>query len=152
MPKQKKVVRDAKKGARIQQVAAIPFRMSAEHGIETLVVTSRGTQRFIIPKGWPMKGKTDCQAAAIEAREEAGVLGKPLKEPAGSYSYWKRLSDCFVPVDVTVYLLEVTEELSSWDEGRSRRRAWLSPADAALLIDEPELATLVKNVKAPRTV
>ena len=145
----KKAVRKALKGERIRQVAAIPFRLNAHGDIEVMLVTSRTTKRFIVPKGWPMKGKSGRKAAMIEAQEEAGVLGKTLKEPAGTYSYWKRLATRFVRVDVVVYLLAVTEELANWQEAKRRQRAWLTPADAALLIDEPDLSTLVRNLNAP---
>jgi len=121
----KKAVRKAKKGERIRQVAAIPFRLNQHGDIEIMLVTSRTTKRFIVPKGWPMKGKSGRKAAMIEAQEEAGVLGKILKEPAGTYSYWKRLANRFVRVDVIVYLLEVTEELADWQEAKRRQRAWL---------------------------
>lgn len=145
----KKAVRKAKKGERIRQVAAIPFRLNAHGEIEVMLVTSRTTRRFIVPKGWPMKGKSGRKAATIEAQEEAGVLGRTLKQPAGLYSYWKRLANRFVRVDVIVYLLEVTEELADWQEAKRRQRAWLAPADAAMLIDEPDLSTLVKTLKLP---
>ncbi|MER8632158.1 NUDIX hydrolase [Mesorhizobium opportunistum] len=145
----KKAVRKAKKGERIRQVAAIPFRLNAHGDIEVMLVTSRTTRRFIVPKGWPMKGKSGRKAATIEAQEEAGVLGRTLKQPAGLYSYWKRLANRFVRVDVIVYLLEVTEELADWQEAKRRQRAWLAPADAAMLIDEPDLSTLVKTLKLP---
>ncbi|MER8463488.1 NUDIX hydrolase [Mesorhizobium sp. M1409] len=146
----KKAVRKAKKGERIRQVAAIPFRLNARGDIEVMLVTSRTTRRFIVPKGWPMTGKSGRKAATIEAQEEAGVLGKTLKQPAGTYSYWKRLANRFVRVDVIVYLLEVTEELADWQEAKRRQRAWLAPADAAMLIDEPELSTLVKTLNLPQ--
>ncbi|RJT40351.1 NUDIX domain-containing protein [Mesorhizobium waimense] len=147
----KKVVRKAKRGERIRQVAAIPFRVGADGEIEVMLVTSRTTRRFIVPKGWPMKGKSGRKAAMIEAQEEAGVLGKTLKDPAGTYSYWKRLENGFIRVDVIVYLLEVTEELASWQEAESRQRAWLAPEDAALLIDEPDLSTLLRDLKVPQS-
>ena len=149
-PTKKKAVRKAKNGERIRQVAAIPFRLGADRDIEVMLVTSRTTRRFIVPKGWPMKGKSGRRAAMIEAREEAGVLGKTLKEPAGTYSYWKRLENGFIRVDVIVYLLEVTKELSNWQEAESRQRAWLAPEDAALLIDEPDLSTLLRDLKLPQ--
>ncbi|TPM31957.1 NUDIX hydrolase [Mesorhizobium sp. B2-3-4] len=145
----KKAVRKAMKGERIRQVAAIPFRLDPRGDIEVMLVTSRTTRRFIVPKGWPMKGKSGRKAATIEAQEEAGVLGKTLKQPAGNYSYWKRLASRFVRVDVVVYLLEVTQELADWQEAKRRQRAWLAPADAAMLIDEPDLSTLVKTLKLP---
>lgn len=146
----KKAIRKAKKGETIRQIAAIPYRLN-EHGeIEVMLVTSRETKRFIVPKGWPMKGKSGRKAAAIEAMEEAGVTGNALSTPAGTYFYWKRLANRFVRVKVVVYLLEVTEELANWRERRARQRAWLSRAEAALLIDEPELATLVRNLGIPQ--
>ena len=148
----KKAVRRAKKGESIRQVAAVPFRLNARGDIEVMLVTSRTTRRFIVPKGWPMKGKSGRKAATIEAQEEAGVLGKTLKEPAGTYSYWKRLANRFVRVDVIVYLLKVTEELADWQEAKRRQRAWLAPADAAMLIDEPDLSTLVKTLTIDQPV
>ncbi|KQZ15952.1 NUDIX hydrolase [Mesorhizobium sp. Root554] len=145
----KKAIRKARKGETVRQVAAVPFRLDADGGLEVMLVTSRETKRFIVPKGWPMKGKSGRKAATIEAEQEAGVVGKTLKEPAGTYSYWKRLSTRFVRVNVVVYLLEVSEELANWQEKKKRQRAWLTPADAALLIDEPDLATLVTSLKGP---
>lgn len=146
MPKDKKTLRKATNGEIIAQVAAIPFRLNGGGELEVMLVTSRGTRRFIVPKGWPMKGKSARQAALVEAREEAGVRGKALKKPAGSYCYWKRLSTGFVNVVVTAYLIEVSEELQDWQEAGARQRAWLAPSDAAVLIDEPELATLIRNL------
>ncbi|MEO5758533.1 MAG: NUDIX hydrolase [Mesorhizobium sp.] len=147
----KKAVRKAKKGESIRQVAAIPFRLGANGDVEVMLVTSRTTRRFIVPKGWPMKGKSGRKAATIEAQEEAGVLGKTLKDPAGTYSYWKRLANRFVRVDVIVYLLAVTEELANWQEAKRRQRAWLTPSDAAMLIDEPDLSTLVRTLHIPKS-
>jgi 8-oxo-dGTP pyrophosphatase MutT (NUDIX family) len=147
MNNEKRAVRKARKGKPIRQVAAIPFRLR-DGKPEVMLVTSRGTRRFIVPKGWPMRGKSGRQAALIEAREEAGVVGETRKEPLGKYRYWKRLSDAFVPVEVTVYLLVADEIMPEWKEAQTRERAWLPPADAALLIDEPELATLVRAIRA----
>jgi ADP-ribose pyrophosphatase YjhB (NUDIX family) len=143
MPKEKPIIRKAKKGKEIHQVAAIPARRDADGRIEIMLITSSTTQRFIVPKGWPMKDKSWRRAAAIEAREEAGVIGVALKKPLGTYVYWKRLSNRFVSVVVTAYLLLVTEELPEWEERSKRKRAWLKPAEAARLIDEPQLAALV---------
>lgn len=145
----KKAIRKGLKGETIRQVAAVPCRVNEGGELEVMLVTSRETKRFIVPKGWPMKGKSGRKAATIEAMEEAGVLGNALKTPAGTYFYWKRLSSRFVRVKVVVYLLQVTEELANWRERGSRQRAWLSPAEAALLIDEPELSSLVRGLTLP---
>jgi 8-oxo-dGTP pyrophosphatase MutT (NUDIX family) len=145
----KNALRKARKGETVRQVAAVPYRLNERGELEVMLVTSRETKRFIVPKGWPMKGKSGRKAATIEAMEEAGVVGKAHKAPGGTYSYWKRLSNRFVRVDVTVYLLEVTEELGSWRERKTRQRAWLSTVEAATLIDEPDLATLMRNLAVP---
>jgi hypothetical protein len=142
----KKVIRRARKGRAIRQVAAVPFRLTADGQVQVMLTTSRSTQRFIVPKGWRAKGKSGREAAGIEAAEEAGVSGRMVKAPIGRYRYWKRLAREFVPVEVTVYLLSVEEELADWDEADTRQRAWMSPADAATLIDEPELASLVGSL------
>lgn len=145
----KKIIRRARKGRAIRQVAAVPFRMADDGQLQVMLITSQSTRRFIVPKGWPMKGRSDREAASIEAAEEAGVLGRTLKDPIGRYRYWKRLSEFFVPVEVIVYLLAVEDVLSDWGEAAERRRAWLSPVDAATLIDEPELASLVGSLVLP---
>jgi 8-oxo-dGTP pyrophosphatase MutT (NUDIX family) len=145
----KNALQKAKKGVAIRQVAAVPYRLDERGELEILLITSRETKRFIVPKGWPMKGKSGRKTAAIEAAEEAGVAGKVWKAPGGTYSYWKRLSNRFVRVNVVVYLLSVTEELASWRERKTRQRAWLSAAEAASLVDEPELATLIRTLVPP---
>ncbi len=149
MTKENRIVSKAKKGKAIRQVAAIPFRLDDHGNVEVMLITSNTTGRFIVPKGWPMKGKSGRKAAVTEAREEAGVVGKALKKPLGAYIYWKRLSDCFVRVTVTVYLLSVVDILTDWKENSHRRRAWLSPADAAMLIDEPQLQSMVRSIASP---
>lgn len=134
----------AKLGRR--QVAALPVRFSAGGLPEILVITARKSKQFIIPKGWPMKGRADCEAAAVEAREEAGLVGTIGREPIGSYTYWKRFADRVGMIEVTVYLLEVSRQLETWREQKSRQSAWLSPADAARLVDEPQLVELIRNL------
>jgi 8-oxo-dGTP pyrophosphatase MutT (NUDIX family) len=155
MPKEKRLVAKAKKGKkgkRIRQVAAIPFRLNPDGELQVLLITSNKTKRFIVPKGWPKKGKSGKKTAVIEAREEAGVVGTALKWPLGRYAYWKRLSNRFIHVHVDVYLLSVTSTLSGWQESPKRQRAWLSPLDASQLIDEPQLATLIKGISDGMTV
>jgi len=113
--------------------------------VEILIITSRETRRFIIPKGWPIKGMNDAEAAAKEAYEEAGITGKVKHKPIGRYSYWKRFARNFELVPVDVYPLRVKAQLPAWPEQDARQQAWLAPDDAATLIDEPELASLVRN-------
>lgn len=127
------------------QIAAMPIRRLPNGRLEVMLVTSRTTRRWIVPKGWPIKGLTAPEAAAREAYEEAGVIGRIGTEPAGRYTYWKRKSDHFVLCEVTLFLLEVERQLPVWAEQGQRQSQWFSPEDAADLVDEPELATAIRQ-------
>ena len=134
-----------KSGQRRRQVAALPWRAAADPShLEILLVSSRETRRWVIPKGWPMKGKSDAQAAAQEAYEEAGLDGRIAGKPVGDYPYLKRLkSGAARPVTVDVYPLEVTGEHAAWPEKGQRTLKWMSPIEAALAVQEPELRDLI---------
>ena len=69
------------------QFAALPWRRNADGEVEVLMITSRDTRRWVIPKGWPIKGIKSPKSAAQEAFEEAGVIGKVRKSPVGAYAY-----------------------------------------------------------------
>jgi 8-oxo-dGTP pyrophosphatase MutT (NUDIX family) len=53
------------------------------------LVTTRRTKRWIIPKGWPIKGLKPSKTAAREAFEEAGVSGRVGAKPLGVFTYEK---------------------------------------------------------------
>src|SRR5215475_7152261 len=125
-------------GRKRVQYAALPYRVNGSARPEVMLVTSRETRRWIIPKGWPQKGKTPRQSAASEAFEEAGVVGAVGRRPIGSFSYRKRLKrGVIVDCEVRVFALKVKRQYKSWPERGQRRSAWHAPADAARLIREP---------------
>ena len=126
-----------------RQVAALPLRRAKNGAVEILLVTSRNTGRWIIPKGWPSKRIKDYKAAAREARQEAGVRGKIKPKAIGSYRYIKPELGEGAPIDVAVYLLSVRKQWKRWPEKRERRRAWFHVLDAAGKITEPELSSLI---------
>jgi 8-oxo-dGTP pyrophosphatase MutT (NUDIX family) len=132
-------------GTPLRQIATLPFRRAPTGGVEILVVTSRETKRFIIPKGWSKAKKSTWKSAEVEAREEAGLVGKIKRRPIGQYRYWKRLKSNFALVEVDVYPLKVEKRLKNWPERDERTSRWLAPQDAALLIDEPQLVSLIRN-------
>ena len=134
--------------AKTRQVAALPIKRDEDGSIRVLLVTSRETQRYVIPKGWPWPGHKDHKAAAREALEEAGIVGKPGKKSIGEYTYDKRRPDGTVPVTVTVFLLEVERELETWPEQHERKRVWLRPTTAAKKVAEPELARIICELEA----
>jgi 8-oxo-dGTP pyrophosphatase MutT (NUDIX family) len=126
-----------------RQVAALPLRLAKNGAIEILLVTSRDTGRWIIPKGWTSKRLRDCKAAAREAREEAGVKGKILREAIGTYRYIKRELGNGALIEVRVFLLKVSKRCKRWPEKRERRRAWFDIEDAASRVSDPELSILI---------
>ena len=130
----------------MKQVAVIPYKRDAMGEIEVLLVTSRETGRWVIPKGWRMKGLPDHKAAAEEALQEAGVKGRVDREPVGGYHYFKRFRYKFELVEVSVFLLEVDKQLSSWSEEAQRKRCWFSIADAKRMVDEPGLMSLLATL------
>jgi 8-oxo-dGTP pyrophosphatase MutT (NUDIX family) len=134
-------------GAPRTQVAALPIRREKTGEIRVLLITSRETKRWIIPKGWPMKGRTNAEAAAQEALEEAGVEGRVQKEPFGKYLYWKRGEANFELCEVRVYLLEVKRQLETWPEKAQREARWFSVEDAADLVEEPGLTTVIASLR-----
>jgi len=131
----------------LHQVAALPWRRTGDR-LEVCLVTTRETARWTIPKGWPMKGRTDADAARREAEQEAGLVGKVADAPFGTFTYWKRREARFDLVRVAVYPLKVTKALAMWKEKAERRIHWLAIEDAALVVDEPELATLMTEFGA----
>lgn len=136
-------------GAFRQQYGALCFRHAkGGAGIEILVITSRESARWVIPKGWPMKGKKPFEAAAIEAWEEAGVSGAVRKKPVGHYTYLKELNDGdVVPCIVDVFQVEVTEISDGFKEHGQRVLAWVSPDEAARRVREIELKSLLVDFK-----
>jgi 8-oxo-dGTP pyrophosphatase MutT (NUDIX family) len=133
-----------------RQVGALAFRSAAFGDPEMLLLTSRKTERFVIPKGWPVKGLSDAEAVAKEAYEEAGVIGKVGDTRIGSYAYQKRLQGSLVRLTVDVYALNVKAQLPDWPERGKRASAWLAPNHAAQLVDEPELMRLIRDFGAGR--
>jgi 8-oxo-dGTP pyrophosphatase MutT (NUDIX family) len=130
------------------QFAALPWRRDAEGQVEVLLITSRETRRWVIPKGWPIKGKSSAKSAAQEAFEEAGVAGKIDKAPLGAYAYDKRLRNGRLQhVRVAVFGLLVETEAELFPETGQREKQWLPAPDAARLVDEPELMVLLATFK-----
>ncbi|TCM18935.1 hypothetical protein EDF56_104470 [Novosphingobium sp. PhB165] len=136
----------------MRQIAVLPYRTvgpAVDAPIQILLITSRSSRRWVIPKGGLMKGYLPHAAAAAEAEEEAGVLGAACPIPLGSYRYRKqRASGASVWADVDVFPFAVTEELDTWDEQHQRERRWFSLAEAAKAVDEEDLRALIRSFGA----
>jgi len=132
----------------LPQVGALPIRFADNGEAEVLLLTSRETKRWVIPKGWPMKGKTNCRAAAQEALEEAGIVGRMRKKPVGSFLYFKRQLARFDLCRVEVFILDYERQVGSYREKGQRDIRWFPLGEAAQLVDETGLAALINGLTA----
>jgi 8-oxo-dGTP pyrophosphatase MutT (NUDIX family) len=131
----------------LQQAGAIPYSV-IDGDVRVLLVTSRDTGRWLIPKGYVEDGETPATAATKEAYEEAGIKGILESDtPLGFFTYFKRLkSGEDTPASVQVFLLRVEKQCKKWPEKKQRTLAWFSPEEAAELVHEPGLAMLLLRV------
>lgn len=138
-------LRVAKKADVRTQFAALCYRVHKDKP-EVLLITSRGSHRWIIPKGWPMVGETPSAAAATEAWEEAGVKGRVYDQCLGLYSYQKETDEGLIlPCVAMVYPIKVKSLAAIFPERKQRKRRWFSRKKAAAAVDEPELASILKS-------
>ena len=129
------------------QAGAMAYRVH-DGQLEVLLITSRGTGRWIIPKGNIDPGLTPAEAAEREAYEEAGVRGTVESTlPLGFYTYFKKTaSGALCPAAVEVYLLLVDGQLKRWPEKRERRISWVSVENAIGLIEEAGVVPLLRRL------
>ena len=126
------------------QFAALCYRYKKDE-LQICMVTSRGSGRWILPKGWPMHKQTPAQAAAQEAWEEAGLKGAPIDHCLGVYSALKPLENETAPLLVMVYPVRVETVAKNWPEMEDRKRKWVSARKAAKKLTEPELRRIVST-------
>lgn len=130
------------------QLAALCWRIKNGE-VQVLLITSRETGRWVLPKGWPVPKRCDASAAAMEAWEEAGVRGK-IQGMIGCYAYDKIVNrgtsqEAAMPCHVDVHVLEVQKLAKRYPESRQRRRKWFAPQRAAQLVDEPALSAILAS-------
>ncbi|SIO02305.1 hypothetical protein SAMN05444722_0145 [Rhodovulum sp. ES.010] len=136
---------DGRATGRGAQIAALPMRRDEKGVLYVLMVTSRGTGRWVMPKGWRMDADKPWRTAEIEALEEAGAVGRVGTEPIGRYVYDKILDDgTALPCEVEVFPMLVEKLKRSWKERHERTRRWFKAKAAAKRVDEPDLAALLR--------
>jgi 8-oxo-dGTP pyrophosphatase MutT (NUDIX family) len=123
------------------QSAVIPFRI-VDGKLEILLITARGGNRWIIPKGIIENGMTPQASAAQEAYEEAGIRGQINPKPVGKYEYEKWGGVC----RVQVFLMQIEETLEIWPEQSFRKRRWVAPETASEIVNEPALKSLLAEL------
>ncbi|SNT07123.1 TIGR00153 family protein [Sphingomonas laterariae] len=115
-----------------------------------MLITSRDTGRWVIPKGNPIRGLDPHRAAAHEAFEEAGITGIPCPSALGSYRYRKRKKSGEArTARVAVFPLAFLAQAEEWPEQEERETRWFSLGEAAELVDEPQLKEMIAGFRAP---
>lgn len=127
-----------------RQVGALPWRFSKSGSLRIMLITSSSGRHWIIPKGWPMTGKSEFDSAAQEALEEAGVIGRVASIPIGEFEFAKS-ADPQSARRVRVYPLEVRGTLVRWQEWEKRKRRWFSVNEAVEAVHNAQLAAVVKG-------
>lgn len=130
------------------QIAALCYRKSRK-GLEVLLVTSRGTGRWILPKGWPELKEAGHETAATEAYEEAGVVGSAESKPFAHFRSYKGMDGGLnLRTRVDVYLIKAEDQLADFPELGQRDIAWV-PVDKAIeMTGEPGLQRVLKRLEA----
>lgn len=136
---------------RRRQAGALCWRRSAASGeVEILFVTTRRTGRWTPPKGNPIDGISMAEVAAVEAWEEAGVIGAVDPEPIGAYDYMKmRKNGAWERMAVDLFPLRVETIEPKFPEAGERRMVWAAKNDAALMVKEGSLSVLISGFTPP---
>jgi 8-oxo-dGTP pyrophosphatase MutT (NUDIX family) len=137
-------IRAAHKSDVRSQFAALCYRIRGDK-VQVLLITSRGSGRWILPKGWPVDAMTPAASAAREAWEEAGVRGKVFDRCLGLYSYSKSVGGAGLPIVAMIYPVRVETLADTYPEQGQRVRKWYSQKKAAKQVAQPELARIIKD-------
>jgi 8-oxo-dGTP pyrophosphatase MutT (NUDIX family) len=142
-----RTVRQPSLSGAIRQYGVIPFRKDKSGRIEVLLITSRDTGRWVVPRGNPIPGLSAPESAVQEAFEEAGIRGEVEALPIGTYGYEKkRASGLTEQAVVELFPLRVRETLDEWPERSQRARSWFACEEAADSVAEAELAALIREI------
>lgn len=134
-----------------RQVAALPWRLADDGGLEFLLVTSRTSKHWLLPKGWPIPGKSGLESALQEAFEEAGIHARGSDQPIGRYAFIKVLHDATeLPCTMAVYAVTVDEELAGWPEKEQRDRMWFTQAEAVSIAFDFNLSLFLAAIAYDR--
>ncbi len=124
------------------QAAAVPFKRDKK-GVQVLLITSRKTGRWIIPKGLIEPGDTALFTAMKESTEEAGINGEIIPTVISRYSYPKWEGLC----QVVVYPLKVFSLLKHYEEENERKRHWFSLDEAIRAVEKDDLKHVLRAFK-----
>lgn len=130
-------------GGRPLQAGALCWRGGGE-ALEVLLVTSRRSGKWGLPKGWALHGRPLHRTATREAWEEAGVVGTAENRLLGLVPAPKHFR-LVGSIDWTLacYPLQVERLADEWPERGQRQRRWFALAAAAAAVRPKSLAPLL---------
>ena len=148
--KEKQSFRNSKKSTFTEkvyeQIGALCFKVVGGK-VLVLLITSRGSKRWIIPKGWKLDKLSNRKSAALEAWEEAGVQGRVGSRSLGNYYYRKSdNTEDFFTCSVRVFAIKVSQKKKKFPEQGQRKSKWVEPAVAITMVAEPELKSIIKKI------
>ncbi|WP_110731124.1 MULTISPECIES: NUDIX hydrolase [unclassified Rhizobium] len=112
--------------------------------LQVLLVSSRRSGRWGLPKGHIEAGETSNAAAQREAFEEAGVRGSASEMSFGSFTYTKDSVDKLF--HVTVHLIDTHSVARCYPEKALRAKRWFSLEDAARHVGQAGLRELIHEL------
>ena len=118
----------------------MPFRRNG-NAVSLCLITAASSNHWSIPKGNIERGSSPEDTALEEAWEEAGLRGRIVGDPLGSFEY-KKFGSLRT---VAVFVMEVESAAEHWDEDDVRRRRWVAPAEALKLLDGHPARPLVEE-------
>lgn len=129
------------------QFAALPWRIGEGGRRQVMLLTTRETHRWMIPKGWPIKGRKPAEVASQEAYEEAGLIGHIVgRRPLGTFHYEKQLAKKTRLCQVRVFSFRVDRQLDDWPEKQERDTRWFDAAEAANMVNEDGLSGIISRL------
>lgn len=127
----------------VVQYGALPWRRTPD-GLQILLITTRNTHRWIVPKGWPQTGRSAQECAAQEAYEEAGVSGAVSSQPIGVFNYKKQMkSGQMITCRIRIYGMEVSDIAGDWPEKSARETKWCRLSEALTLVEDLGLRRII---------
>ena len=132
----------------LSQLACICYKKK-NNKVKIILITSRGQRRWLIPKGWLIKGKTPIETVITEVWEEAGITGNVTKKSVGIIKYKKYVPNAeALEISAEVYLMKVNKLYKSYPERLERKRKWFTIKEAIKKVDEPQLSKLLHELQS----
>ena len=128
----------------VEQSGVIAYGLN-EGNLSLVLITSKSTKRWVVPKGHIEPNLTAKESAEQEAFEEAGIEGVVSDVTVGSYDYTKHDKEDSNIYRVSLFPMEIQRLHNDWPEANLRARQWMTIPQAVNAVNEETLKLLLKN-------